>query len=756
MIDTALLKDPKTSERVLKIVESYAGSLPTTGFLAGQSICSALRELSGCTKGVVYNDGDIFSQIDPSATHVATKPSSTWVAEQTHMSGVAFEIESRSDYSAVPQLTSLRTSYSLRAIHSEKFLQHIYVDMLELSNLLEGNMPSSLASWMLELNLIDKHKLHDMDALINLYPALFGLNILAGFDINATRVGICLDTLQLVYMPDFKDYSLKNQLEVSCSNTPFQSMVRVLKKHEEGIGYLDKAGLVAQTKLVLFDYQSTPFFSEKPAHQWEPGDAEHEVQKAWEERHLIEAFSHSTSSKTTKLIAETKSDTGWKDVLARMAQSLRILPKSEKSTALKTLSMKACFQNRAPVLTGNTQIALSCGLPTLKRLESYPEILAEFELVPHSQAQLFMPVPRLTTEETVSFVSYTAKSLQSQTGYLPWSVYGLVSKLMNGKLKKSLASPLDNLIKHVSISSHWVPSVCGVVVEELVHDEHAFKKMLPLYQSAKQLIAMEKLCKEHSELTTAAALPVNLAYYVMTHYQKAAERAEFKHIYSVAERFSVNQWLEMASLSPEMLDQHLDVLLQLECDAIRDKNILKKVFFALNAPEEFKHTYSVKELTLQLELDNESKVMHHCVRGYGGQVSAYECFIVRIRHESNRADLSGTLEVRINPYAEAGVVKFEVYTQQLRALSNKDCSEEVKTIAKDVCLQIKEILNSASEEERVSYLGKQREWQEYKEICAKSINPVFDIDQPYLLSSWYKLKRASSLTLVDDDPDELF
>lgn len=56
----SLLNDPQLPAKLLRTLEQYSGSLPSTGIAAGQAVATAIDEHLGLTENLQYNDLDIF------------------------------------------------------------------------------------------------------------------------------------------------------------------------------------------------------------------------------------------------------------------------------------------------------------------------------------------------------------------------------------------------------------------------------------------------------------------------------------------------------------------------------------------------------------------------------------------------------------------------------------------------------------------------------------------------------------------------
>lgn len=70
--------------------------------------------------------------------------------------------------------------------------------------------------------------------------------IISGFDLNACQVGISLETDQLIFTEDFREFVSTGQLKITNLATPFHSAIRLAKKTEELGCYCD-----VNTELIL-------------------------------------------------------------------------------------------------------------------------------------------------------------------------------------------------------------------------------------------------------------------------------------------------------------------------------------------------------------------------------------------------------------------------------------------------------------------------------------------------------------------------
>ena len=180
--------------QVLRFLSEYA-DLPETGVVAGQSVASAIDEVFGRHPAVI-NDVDVFRRVkqhpvsQPKANQTASRHKVTTLRQEDSIFGVP-------GYDDMARILRLVDTYSIQSVSRNGMLNYV--------------------------NCVSPQ---GFDGLLT--PG----KILAGFDLNAVRVGVDLKSKKLVWDRDFEQFLATRQLQISMLHTPWHSMVRFLKKLE--------------------------------------------------------------------------------------------------------------------------------------------------------------------------------------------------------------------------------------------------------------------------------------------------------------------------------------------------------------------------------------------------------------------------------------------------------------------------------------------------------------------------------------------
>ena len=174
-------------EAVIRRLQEFT-PLPPAGFVAGQSVASALSQEFGFGKAVRYNDVDLFRLIDFGAeTRYVRYLRVTKSVLQTRQF-VAVSVDQ--DYS---QLTFRRQgAYSVAKTSRD--------GMLNVVDCLSMDCPKTM---------------------------------LSTFDLNCVQCGVDLETKSLIWTPQFEKFARSCQLECVTLQTPFHSLIRFFRKLRE-------------------------------------------------------------------------------------------------------------------------------------------------------------------------------------------------------------------------------------------------------------------------------------------------------------------------------------------------------------------------------------------------------------------------------------------------------------------------------------------------------------------------------------------
>lgn len=194
--------------KVISLIESKLGPLPSSGLLAGQAVSSALCELLGTPMRGKYKDADVFIEEKEKDTAGHLTP------EQA------------------PKLAPIITRVSDREcnaaylIHEE--LRHV-LSHYHISNVY--NLDENPNVNMIEYATNNNASCEDV------YE-----KVIKGFDLNNVQVGICLSSLKIIYTEHFINFLHSQQLKVINYITSSNTCIRLMKKSEE-ISGIDTSNL---------------------------------------------------------------------------------------------------------------------------------------------------------------------------------------------------------------------------------------------------------------------------------------------------------------------------------------------------------------------------------------------------------------------------------------------------------------------------------------------------------------------------------
>lgn len=175
---------------------SQFGDLPNRGILAGQAVDSAITDLYG-KGGGVYNDLDIFRNAP--GTH--REGANNFATGTTSRSEMTLNLAERPEtsYGGMAAIVSLARLYSIKSVSRDDMLNFVQCTMAD------GYMDRRLRA-------------HD---------------VIAGFDLNCTRVAIDLATKELVWDHHYEQFLQSRQLRIAMMHTPWHTFLRLAKKSQE-------------------------------------------------------------------------------------------------------------------------------------------------------------------------------------------------------------------------------------------------------------------------------------------------------------------------------------------------------------------------------------------------------------------------------------------------------------------------------------------------------------------------------------------
>ena len=261
-IDQSLLpaNRRKTGERLLEILQKESGcSMPSEGFLAGQSVTSAFMQMHNL-EGVVYNDLDLFFEYSNKGVLLKEglwhekihEPIQSVTA--TKLNSSAYEVDEfkeyvgdHSEYAGVPfdeRILKLSRGIIINKVSRNSDLNHIVY--------------TPLTSY----DGIDKNLLYEMKAerRAELHNRILAKNVLRSFDLNSVKIGIDLKSGEVITEKTFNAWVANRQLALDHVQTPIQSFIRFMDKLEHAGNYGNIELELAKT-FCLLTYRNLAGFS---------------------------------------------------------------------------------------------------------------------------------------------------------------------------------------------------------------------------------------------------------------------------------------------------------------------------------------------------------------------------------------------------------------------------------------------------------------------------------------------------------------
>ncbi len=181
---------PTMGADVLRHLSRF-GELPSKGVLAGQAVDSAITDLWGGGGGV-YNDLDIFRQCPSAAYRPHEKANATAMRSQLSMSN-------RQTYSGMALLLETVDTYGIASVSRQGMLNYVNCVMAS------GRFAHKLTV----------------------------AQVISGFDLNCTRVGLDLETGLLHWDSHYEQFLASRQLRIAMMHTPYHTFLRLAKKAQE-------------------------------------------------------------------------------------------------------------------------------------------------------------------------------------------------------------------------------------------------------------------------------------------------------------------------------------------------------------------------------------------------------------------------------------------------------------------------------------------------------------------------------------------
>lgn len=168
--------------------------LPSSGYVAGQAVASAISELFGDGRAVIYNDVDVFRDA------------------RGDSDGPDY------DYDAAPRSERKRPALSLTQFCGNELVREY---------------------GQISLNAVKRYQVRRVsrDGMLNEVHCEFEevtpQDFLATFDMNCVQVGVDIETKALFWTPAFDEFCRTRQLDIASMHTPFHSLIRYFRKRRE-------------------------------------------------------------------------------------------------------------------------------------------------------------------------------------------------------------------------------------------------------------------------------------------------------------------------------------------------------------------------------------------------------------------------------------------------------------------------------------------------------------------------------------------
>jgi hypothetical protein len=195
-VKSTIVLHPDMGPAILKHLQQF-GKLPSTGILAGQAVDSAITDLFG-KGGGVYNDLDIFRNA-PNTGRIGAAHFASSLTSRSQLELRLAEQQRVADYEGMSAIVTLARLYRIKSVSRDDMLNFVQCTMAD------GHMSRRLQA----------------------------LDVIAGFDLNCTRVAIDLATKKLVWDHHYEQFLQSRQLRIAMMHTPWHTFLRLAKKSQE-------------------------------------------------------------------------------------------------------------------------------------------------------------------------------------------------------------------------------------------------------------------------------------------------------------------------------------------------------------------------------------------------------------------------------------------------------------------------------------------------------------------------------------------
>lgn len=533
---------PELGEQVLKVLGSYT-RLPSWGLLAGQAVASAIDEVLG-TGVPVYNDIDWFV------------PESQW------------ELDANEEFKRFEgkKLEVSRLSPKVRFSHDEELMSDGYEQTLRVAARELYDITHAQTDGVLNKVAVNWHWSAQQKR------ANQALDLIRVFDINAVQACVDLSTGLLTVTPAYEAFFRHRQLKLQNLFTPYQSLLRLLKKSQELKGvYVNTEQAIDLVHHRVLQNQGTD-----------------------ELVHLRqEAF---------------KTGAVFVDRDAIQQQSTRA-PGSLGDLSTTWLRAGEGLAN-APLCLGSKYQALHDAFAD--------KVHDRFELTPRKKGRLALVCAnKAGARSSVCSVLMPAVMLAS-----PEKAATLHEQL------SLRAGP--RMRQRRELLAQWLQGLSDATAKAVVTQAYAhwMDDYLEGLDSPRLLQEVLKVQIEHPEyLLAVGSLPFALQHQALRLLRKKFKQFDVPEAWGVLRNYngrSVRAWLK----SPDMLD---DIMRELEGTKEPLAPQLELPAFVWVNTEQGRVKVEVLDLISQYELNREGAKLRHCVAGYGPQVRERRCHIVSFR-----------------------------------------------------------------------------------------------------------------------------
>lgn len=181
-------------DAVLARLQDFA-SLPTSGYVAGQAVASAVSELFGDGRAVMYNDVDVFRDRTPE------------------------------EWQRFLDLCNA----SPEGVKSSRAIKTTQFTTLEIEEEYRRPVLSSVDRY----RVIETRRRGLLNEIVCEFANTTPEKFLETFDMNCVQVGVDLESRKLIWTPEFERFNRTHELDIVRLHTPFHSLIRYFKKKAE-------------------------------------------------------------------------------------------------------------------------------------------------------------------------------------------------------------------------------------------------------------------------------------------------------------------------------------------------------------------------------------------------------------------------------------------------------------------------------------------------------------------------------------------